>query len=362
MNANKRNEMTDDTFHELLKAHGAEWRSTVNMNPDLKAKCLAAMDAGRSQGRRFRDWGRGTLVSTMGLAAAVALIVTFAFPPNGNTPVAAKDVLAKLAQQVQGDGILSVTFHDVRMDEVSVQGQLQIGKDSIAGDLHVNIQDDEDGPLEVDASLAVTSEKGWVLVRKLEIPEPEAQAIIQLFVSPNSPSLIILPDGIVKDLDLHGDGTPLADIRKLATGELAAIVREVVNSGADLGAVSTRQPDGTTRVTLRVKNVETLKKLMEMAAAATGQTLDGDIEISEDDAKELLGCTLAVVYDPQSQSVQSFSISDVAEMKGTITIALHEGAIDPALLDSARVTTPNTRVIDTGFLKGLIEAATKETE
>lgn len=362
MNSNQRNEMSDDTVHEYLKAQGAEWRSAMKLSPQLQQKCLAAMDAGRSQGRRVRDWGRRTLVSTMGLAAAIALVVTFAFPPNGNTPVVAKDVLAKLAKQVEGDGVLSVTFHDVRIDEVAVQGHLQIGQDSIAGDLHVNIQEEDDGPIEVDASLAVTADKGWVLVRKLQIPEPEAQAIIQMFVSPNAPSLIVLPDGIVKDLDLHGDGTPLADIRKLASGELAAIVREVVNSGADLGAVSTRQPDGTTRVTLRLKNAETIKKLVELAAAATGKAIDGEIEISEDDANELLGCTLAVDYDPQTQTVQSFSISDVAEMKGTISISLHEGGIDPQMLDSARVMTPNTRVIDTGFLKGLIEAAANQIE
>jgi len=362
MKTGNESEMSDSAFHKLLEAQGAEWRSTVQMNPQLQQKCLVAMNAGRAQGARLRSWGRRTLVSTMGLAAAVAILLTLAFPLGGNTPVAAKTVLAKLAQQVQGDGVLSLTFNGVRVEEVSVNGHLQVANDSIAGDVQVTVQEDE-GPIVVDAALAITPEEGWVLLRRLEIPEPQAQAMIQLFLNLNSPALILLPDGILEDFeDLTGDDVPLAEIRKLATGEMAAVVREVVNSGADLGAVTTRQADGTTLVTLRVKNVETLKKLIEMAAAATGKTLDEEIEISEDDAKEIVGCTLAVTYDEQSQSVRSFSISDVAEMKGTITIALHEGPIEPALLDSARVTTPNTRIIDAGFLKGLIESATKEKE
>ena len=39
-----------------------------------------------------------------------------------------------------------------------------------------------------------------------------------------------------------------------------------------------------------------------------------------------------------------------------------DGVIDPAMFDSARVAAPGTRTIDTGFLKGLIEAATGDDE
>lgn len=356
--------MSDKSFHNFLNAQGAEWRSTVQLSPEQKRKCLAAMDAGRAQGRRLRMWGRRTMVSTMSLAAAIVLVVTVAFPPTGNTPVAAKTVLAKLAEQVEGDGVLSVTLSGVRIEGASIEGQIQIAGNSIAGDLHVSVvEDDLESPIVVDASLGISPEKGWVLIRRLEIPDPQAQALIQLFVSAGTPTLILLPEDIMQDFEeLTGDEAPLAEIRRLATGQMAAVVREVVNSGADLGAVTTRQPDGTTRVTLRVKNAETLRKLIETAAAASGQEVDADLDISENDAKELLGCTLAVTYDEQTQSVRSFSISNVAEMKGTITIALHEGQVDSALLDSARVTPPNTRTIDVGFLKSLIESAIKEKE
>jgi len=362
MKKENENEMSDKAFHSFLKAQGAEWRSTVQLNPQLQQKCLAAMNAGRAQGARLRSWGSRTLVSTMGLAAAVAIIVTLGFPLGGNTPVAAKTVLAKLAQQVQGDGVLSLTFNNVEVDEVAIQGHVQIANDSIAGDVQVTVKED-DGPIVVDAALAVTPKEGWVLVRRLEIPEPEVQAIIGLILGAGSPAMILLPDGILEDFEaLTGDKAPLAEVRRLAMGEVAQVVREILKSDNELGAVTTRQPDGTTRVTVHVKDVEVLRKLVEMGAAAAGKTLEENIEISEDDANEILGCTLSVDYDPQTQSVRSFSITDVAEMKGTITIGLYEGAIDPRMLDSARVATPNTRTIDAGFLKGLIESAVKEKE
>lgn len=363
MKANKVIKMSDEAFESFLSAKGAEWRATVQINPQLQQKCLVAMADGRAQARRLRTWGRKALVSTMGLAAAVVLIVTFAFPPNGNAPVLAKTVLAKLAEQVQGDGVLTLSFNAVRLEEVSIEGHLQIASDSVAGDLHVSVQEEGDeSPIVIDASLGITPEKGWVLLRRLELPDPQAQAMIQFFVSKDTPTLIVLPQGILKEIELDAHDKHLADIRRLATGELADIVRGVLKEGADLGAVTTQQPDGTTLVTLRVQNVEVLHKLVEIAAAATGKQVDADLDISEDDAKELLGCTLAVIYDPQSQKVRSFSVSDVAEMKGTITIGLHDGVIDPAMFDSARVAAPGTRTIDTGFLKGLIEAATGDNE
>lgn len=357
---NQRNDMTDGDFDDYLGTQGSEWRSTMKMNPDLREKCLAAMDAGRAQGRRLRDWGKRTLVSTMGLAAAIALIVTFAFPPNGNTPVAAKTVLAKLAEQVQGEGVLQITLDSIRVEGAGIEGRVQIAEDSAAGDVHLTVKENaEELPIEIDASFAVSPSRGWILLRHLQVPDPQAQAFIQFFVSTESPTLILLPPSILTKLEIKPD-TPISEIRRMASGEIADIVREILNSQADLGAVTKQQPDGTMRTTLRVKNVEVLRKLVAVAAAATGRQVEGDMDISENDAKEILGCTLGVTYDPQSQAVRSFSITDIAEMKGTVTIALQDGSIDPGMLDPARVTTPNTRTIDAGFLKTMLDGASKK--
>ncbi|MBI1827587.1 MAG: hypothetical protein HYR83_14520 [Planctomycetes bacterium] len=357
---NQHDEMNDGEFDDYLSTQGSEWISTMKMNPELREKCLAAMDAGRAQGRRLRDWGRRTLVSTMGLAAAIALIVTFAFPPNGNTPVAAKTVLAKLAEQVQGEGVLQITLDAIRVEGASIEGRVQIAEDSAAGDVHLTVKEDgDDLPIDIDASFAVSPSRGWILLRHLQVPDPQAQAFIQLFVSAESPTLIILPPTILTKLEIKPD-TPISEIRRMASGEIADIVREILNSQADLGAVTKPQPDGTMRTTLRVKNVEVLRKLVAVATAATGKQMDGEMDISENDAKEILGCTLGVTYEPQTQAVRSFSISDIAEMKGTITIALQDGSMNPAMLDPARVTTPNTRTIDAGFLKTMFDAAGKK--
>jgi len=357
---NRDNPMSDGEWNDYLSNQGSQWRTNMKMSPELREKCLAAMNAGRAQGRRLREWGRRTLVSGMGLAAAIALIVTFAFPLNGNTPVAAKTVLAKLAEQVQGEGVLTVNLESVRVEDASIDGRVQIADQSVAGDIHLTVKEHADeSPIEIDASFAVSPTQGWILLRHLQVPDAEAQAFLRMFISDESPTLIILPPSILAKMELKPD-TPISEIRRLASGEIADIVREVLNSQADLGAVTKAQPDGTMRTTLRINNVESLRKLVEVAAAATGTQVKEDLDIAENDAKDILGCTLAVTYDPQTQAIRSFSITDIAEVKGTITIGLRDGSIDPKMLDSARVTTPNTKTIDASFLKSMFDAANKK--
>lgn len=351
----------DRQFEERLRTLAEQWRMTMVTSDQLHEVCGSSLSAGRNHGQRMRAWRNRTIFSTMGLAAVITLILTLCFPPGGNSPVLAKTVLAKLAEQVQGNDVLEITLDEVSVEEAQIQGRLQIADHAIAGDIQLRVQEHANElPIEIDASLALSPSRSWVLVRNLAVPDATAQAVIRMFVAADSPALIMLPEGLGETLNIDAEGVPLAELRKMASGELAQFVREVLDSKADLGAVTTRQADGSTRLTLHVKNAEVLRRLIALGAKVAGEHADGKIEIGEGDADELVGCTLAVTYDPQSLSVRSFSISDIAEMKGTITIALRAGGIDAALLDPARVTTPNTRTIDAGFLKSILETVGKE--
>ena len=73
----------------------------------------------------------------------------------------------------------------------------------------------------------------------------------------------------------------------------------------------------------------------------------------EEDLSKLIGGTISIVYDPDAGLVRSFSVEDIGEMKGSVTIAVRGGGIDPDLLDSSRVTTASTRTLDLAALESM---------
>jgi hypothetical protein len=110
-------------------------------------------------------------------------------------------------------------------------------------------------------------------------------------------------------------------------------------------------------MTMTVEDADSIRKLAELAAATFPDELGGEeIDIDDSDVDELRGCTLSVLYDPEDEAVRSFSVSDLQDLQGTITISLGGGKLDPDLLDSSRVTGPNTREINLGALESVIES------
>ena len=73
----------------------------------------------------------------------------------------------------------------------------------------------------------------------------------------------------------------------------------------------------------------------------------------EEDLSKLIGGTISIVYDPDAGLVRSFSVEDIGDMKGSVTIAVRGGGIDPDLLDSSRVTTSSTRTLDLAALESM---------
>ncbi len=351
----------DRSFDANLSAVGERVAAPSGMSNHLRVAGLAALGApSRSRRGGFQGlFGRSALFSTIGLAAALVLAVGLFFPNRGGPTVRAAVVLQKLATQVQGDDVLEVMLDGVGVDEVTVNGQIQIAGKAIAGDIHALVRENPDEPpIEVDASLALSEAGGWVLLRKLSVPlEPEVAAIVAGLFPPGTETLLTFSADIAAEIideqtDLDVD-SGFRELRSLAAGQLVDFLKGVIDSQADVGAVVTDQPDGTVLVTITVRDAESLRRLAEIARSAMGEAADGEIDIDEDDVQEILGCTLGIVYDPWAEAVRSFSISNVGGMSGTITISLRGGAIDPGLLDPARVTTPNTRTFDVGALAAI---------
>ena len=349
----------DKQFHENLEAVGRQVSAPETPSSDLRDRCAGVLAAGGRVRRRenYRVFRRPAILSTVGLAAAIALAVGLLFPTNGGPQVQAATVLEKLSEQVAEDDLLEVVLDSLVADGASINGRLQVASEGIAGDLQVSVHEDS-GELvvELDVSLGISEDGGWVLLRQLHVQDPEAQAMLNLFLPADSDTLLIIPKELVHDAapGLKGD---IAEVRILASGQVVEFIKEVLKEQASVGVSTEPQSDGTVLLTMTVEDAESIRKLAELAAATFPDALGGEaINIDESDVEELRGCTLTVVYDPTAEAVRSFSISDLQEIQGTITVSLTGGKLDPDLLDPDRVTGPNTRRIDLGALQSVIES------
>ncbi len=332
----------DETLHSL----GRNRPLPDGLSPKVRANCMTAFSPQAARSRSILR--RPALLSTVGMVVIVAAVAGLIFPTNGGPAVQAAVVLEKLSNQVADPNLLEVQLDQVQIEEVSVHGIIYLGADGIAGDLQATINEGE-GPIEVDVSLGISEQSGWILVRNLRIPDKQAQMIIDLFLPRGSETLVMLPSDLLgKDLAL-GLGN-LDDLRQLATGQVAEIVKVIVESKSTAGATTTKLADGTILLNLEIRDAQTVRSPMGTLAKAMGEDPGDQIDIDEGDIADLLGAKVAIVYDPASESVRSFSVSGIGGIKGAITVSLLTGPIDPALLDSARVAKPGTRLLDVGSL------------
>lgn len=296
--------------------------------------------------------------STLGLAACLAIAVGFLFPTNGGPTVQASTILAKLHEQIERPELIDITMESIAVDEVQLlDGHLQICDSGVAGDLHVIVDEGDEGPLEVDVALAVSSGQSWVLIRKIQIPDKDAQPILSFFFPEGTETLLILPEDIdVGDLDLDLAG----ELGGLGSEKLLEEFQKFIEDQPDSGATMYEQRDGTILMTLPIVDEESLKGLIRLGASAADKEVDLDeleeeLESSIDDDLELIGCTLQVVYDPRAEQVRSFAITDFGPKKGTISIDMRGGEPDANLFDSSRAAKPGTRTFDLTALESLFE-------
>ena len=311
------------------------------------------------------------ILSVTGLAAAIAVTVVLLFPWNGPPTVQAAMIMQKLNEQIEQDPLIEVTMEALRIDEVFVEGRLCLSDQAVAGSMKVEIQEGPaDGTINVDMSLALSESGGWVLIRELSLPDPEVQPFVELVFPPGSETLLLLPDLESK----MGLGLDLGEeLNDLHSDELMQIMKELIDSHDEFGATLEHQNDGTILLTLPIEDAEALNALGRLADPSSGQTSDDggtivvhkvaisqDGQVDEDD--ELIGATLAVVYDPVTETVRSFGVHDFGSPGSKIMVKIGQGEIDPGLLDPESVTTPNTRVLDLRALEAMFENMERSTD
>lgn len=343
----------DEQFSQNLKAIGQNAQSPAGVSPEMRSRCMKTL-AGQAVPRPMLR--RAGIFSTVGLAAAVVVAVSL-LPWTMGPSVEAAVVLEKLTAQVAGGELLDVMLDSVGTDKANANGRIQVAEKAIAGDLKVSVNEQAGIPnIQVDLSFGISAEGGWVLIRELKIPDPDIQQMINLFFPAGTETLLILPDEIVEEFADGKLDHELNEVRALVSGELAKFIKEVLSTDKETGVETRTQEDGTVLLTLTVKDAQSLRNLMELAADAFPGEIDkDDIKIDDSDVAELVGGTLSVVYDPATETVKSFSVSNIGDMTGAISVSFRSGGIDPALLDSSRVAGPDTRTVDIGALKSLFE-------
>ncbi len=307
------------------------------------------------------------VLSAVGVAASIVVAVGFFLPVGTGPTVQAATIIQKLDEQIQQNPRIEVTIDSLSVDEVFVNGTVQISEQGVAGDMAVQVYDQPGGELEVevDLSLGITDDGGWVLLRKLVVPDPKAQAMLAMFMPPGGEILLLLPKEAL-DADIGADvRTELGSLNELQSGELVSIFQQLIEAHADYGINLVNQADGTVLLSLSIDDAEALAGFEQMLIASAGAaaeeaiadvTADADVEINlldMDEGNELIGCTLSVVYDPATEKVRSFGIEGLGGPDSRINIVIGEGEIDPDLFDSDRVVTPSTRTFDLGALEAM---------
>ncbi len=349
----------DQQFHENLQTLGRNMPTPESPSNELRSRCIAEFESASPSPRALLK--RPALISTLGLAACLALVVGLLFPTNGGPTVQAATILARLNEQIEKPERIVIIMDSIVIEEVSIDGHLQVARAGVAGDVHVVVTEDENAPFEIDVALALSPDESWVLIRKLQIPDPDVQPILAFFFPPGSETLLILPE----DIDLDDLDTDFSEeLQEIASLKLVEAFQELIRSQPDVGATIIEQPDGTLLMTLPIQNAEAISQLILMAVRAADK--EGEVDLEEVEAElesdvsidgdiGLIGSTLSIVYDPATGQVRSFTFTDFGQGKGTLSVDISGGMIDPDLFDASRVTTPNTRTFDLAALQSLFE-------
>jgi hypothetical protein len=366
----------DQQFHHNLRTLGRRIDVPAGPSPDLLSRCQAALESTDqpTQRRLFAMMTKPSVISGLALAASIALVAVLLFPWSDGPKAEAAMIMQKLNQQMEQDPLIEVQLNSVQIEEAFIDGHVYVSRQALAADIVAKVNEDKfDAPIELNVAMALHPNGGWVLIRKLVVPEPQVQSILNLFLLPDGQTLIWLPadmDGGDLDLDLDLDiDEGLGDLQ---SGRLVEVLKRLIDSHAEYGATIEYQPDGTILLTVPIENAEALAALAELAQddqprSATQNRItiqaqrieinaaerDEDVDIEAD--SDLIGCTLAVVYDPVAEVVRSFSIYNLGSAGGSIIVNIGQGEIDPALLDPTPLMTPDTKTLDLRALESLFQ-------
>lgn len=356
----------DQNFHDNLQTVGRQVSVPSGVSSHVRAECAAQLGSSPGTARVTEFTRNRKLFPAIGLAASLILTAGLLFMWSSGPTVQAAEILAALNEQLQDTRLIELTIDSLVVDEVSISGNIQISDDGVAGDINVTVSEGADKPpIHIDASLGLSADGGWVLVRELDIPDPQVQAILAFVLPAGTETLIMLPKEIL-DRGFHHDIDEA--LQALSSESVTKVLEEIIASASDTGMTVTPQRDGTLLLTIHFDDQEAIAAMGGVIAQALRDSglgdfddikSDEDIEDienalrDEEDLQKLVGGTVNIVYDQDAGLVRSFSVEDIGEMKGSVTVAIRSGSIDPDLLDASRVTTASTRTLDLAALESL---------
>lgn len=353
----------DRMFHENLQRAGRSASTPAALSTQAHGRCMEVLEGGHSFARSRGVLGRPFLLSAMSLAASIALAFGLFFPWNESSSIQAATILEKLSEQISTPNMIELTIDSIKIEDASVSGHIQLGRGGIAGDIQVSIDQGRGDIIEVDAAFAVSEDGGWVLLRKISVPDPDVQPILNILLPPGTETLLLLPDKV----DLPGFDIDLADaLKQLSSAQMMIeTFTEVILNQEDTDAVVKRLHNGDVLLTVPIKDARAIEELIRAAAMAAQQKMGDAGDVADFDPEEIdfdpeiemfFGSTLEVLYNPKEKIVRRFSIKDFGESKGSLSVELSDRELDKDLLDPDLVSGPNTRKIDLSVLKRLVES------
>ncbi len=248
----------DTQVDENLRALAGGARLPAGPSPEVLERCTAALSQARAPAR-WRTRGRRVLITALGAAASIALLVGFFYQPGGEeSAVAAAIILQKLEDQIQTSPRLDIKINGLAFDDASLDGWIQISRKAVAGDFRATVREDEDAePIEVDVAMGLSAETGWVLVRRLTVPDLKARVMLAFLFPAGAHTLLKLPP---EELRLAFEAGP----GEIGWDRITAFVQELIESREEMGATLIEQSDGTLLLTLPIRGEDTLNALREL--------------------------------------------------------------------------------------------------
>lgn len=388
----------DERFHENLRVMGQRLDAPSAPSPELIARCRTILETQSTPHWRQRlfMFRKPLAWSACGLAAAIALAANIWISDSFGSRAQAAMILSKLNAQMAAEPLLDITIEGIDMEDAIINGHIQVAPHAVAGDMRISAGDPGER-VELDLSMAVSSASAWVLIRKLDIPDPQARALLSLFLIPGQETLVLLPEELREEGFEADFAEALEEFRSGELVKMAKVFEELTASSADTGATVVDQPDGTLLLTLPLADEQVIASVAEILSqfdhlevgAEVGDEAESDDEEDADassapagarvkivksktvtvkeavsgdnDAAKLVGATISVVYDPALEQVRSVSLTNLGRTNGRVMVELRNGVIDPAWLAAERVVTPKTRTVDLQALAALFGGMTGDS-
>jgi len=365
-----------------------------------------------------------SVLSAAGIAATILIGFVVVLTLDGSPDAQAAAIVRQLDEQLNRDTLFEVRLESLSIEEeIVLDGTLQVWGENAAGEIVVSAHPREvEIPIVADLRFAIPRSGGWILFNEVSVEDPEVQALIDWFLTPGAPTLVMLPEGV--DLSDLGSNVVTDVLDLLRSGHFYQVLEAVIDSRADHGARIRTQADGSMLLSLPVDDIEaaaalerlvdrfmpsrtmstveiageqieipghmtedereTLRLRLERLSEGkvtlgpagvevygrtvselleeSGVAMSGDVASEPrhyDGDRNLVGSTIEVAYDPDAERVLSFTIEDFGATRGTMAVTIGRNEIEADLLDPGRAGGASARRVSFKVFQGMIAALEK---